>query len=775
MIELKQSKDAPLIDLNDSWSFAFCHEAPADEYRTEDDVRRAGLTVRPAAVPGNFELDLQAAGLIGDPFVGVNALDVRKFEACHIWYWRRFAADDRPGHDACLLFEGIDCFADIFLNGQPIGSTDNMLTEHVLDVTGRLRGDNELLVHIRPAAEEATRFEYPPGTCANLINVESVQVRKAPHMYGWDIMPRIVSAGIWRAVSLACRPTERLDSAFLETRRVAEDRQTADLVLHYRASTSCRSNDSYEISVEGACDDSHFAASQPLVFEAGRLVIPVEQPCLWWPRGRGQPNLYDVTVRLAKNGQHVDELRFRHGIRTVQLDRTSVTNSNGEGEFCFRVNGERIFVRGTNWVPLDALHSRDLVRTQRALEMAEDLECNMLRCWGGNVYESDLFFDLCDQKGILVWQDFAMACALYPQDEDFQKRLAAEAQKVIRRLRQHPSLALWCGDNECDWAYGWFGRGDPNRNVLTRHVLPAILQQEDPTRPYLPSSPYVDATAYKAGQDLVPENHLWGPRGYFKSKFYTAACCHFVSEIGYHGCPAPESLRKFLSPDKVWPWRDNDEWRLHATNPVPEVNLYGRRVELMANQIRELFGQVPDTLEEFAFASQVTQAEAKKFFIERFRCGKWRRTGILWWNLLDGWPQFSDAVVDYYFTRKLAYYTIRTSQQLLCLMLGEPQDGRQHLLACNDTNGDIPIDFAVRDVQAGRIVLDGRATAAADSATRLGQIASDPNGQTFYLIEWQYPGGQSRNHYLAGSPPFSLDEYHRWLHTADLYPQTVTG
>jgi beta-mannosidase len=540
-----------------------------------------------------------------------------------------------------------------------------MLIPHEFEVGKYLQGDNELLVHIRPAIEEAKKFDYPPNLLGDPIRYESLYVRKAAHAYGWDIMPRALSAGLWRGVSLRFKPAERLDDLYLETQ--SSNESAARLVLHFRTRLGNTLSDNYEIEMEGACGDSRFAHRQRVTFEAGKLphlgtaplIVPI--PRLWWPRGRGEASLYDVAVRLWKNSELIDEAKFRHGIRTVQLRRSSVTDQSGSGEFCFVVNGEKTFIHGTNWVPADAYHSRDAERIPRMLDLAQECNCNMIRCWGGNVYEDDAFYDGCDERGILVWQDFGMGCAVYPQDEGFQQVLAREARSVVRRLRGHACIALWAGDNEVDQVPSWFGFGerDPNTNVLTRVVLPQVLQSEDPSRPYLPSSPFVDEVAFQKGEHLIPEQHLWGPRDYFKSDYYRNSLCHFASEIGYHGCPSPVSVRKFISPDKQWPpiadGVTNDEWLLHSTCAVPGLGAGEGRIELMTNQIREMFGTVPDNLEDYAFASQCVQAEAKKYFIELFRTMKWRRTGILWWNLIDGWPQFSDAVVDYYFEKKLAF------------------------------------------------------------------------------------------------------------------------
>ncbi len=759
-----------IMPLDGPWSFAYAMQLPDEPITALTDLPRASLPVYPCTVPGNFELDLHAQGIIPEPYFGMNMLAVQPYEHTHVWYGRRFSADDRPGITAELNFEGLDCYADIYLNGECIGQADNMLVPQAFNVTGRLRGDNELLVHIRPALDEAAKYPYPAGTAAMAINYESLYVRKAPHMYGWDIMPRAVSAGIWRPVTLQFRPEERIEEIYLQTARLTPDHQYAELRCHYRVTRHEVGDAAYELLLEGACGDSTFTMRTPVRFMAGQSNITVQQPALWWPNGSGAANLYRVTASLLKNGEVIDRRTFNHGIRTVKLVRTSITTPEQPGEFGFYVNGERVFIKGTNWVPLDAFHSRDIGRLPAAMQLVAEAHCNMIRCWGGNVYESDAFFDLCDEKGILVWQDFAMACAIYPQDEGFRRQIAEEARAVAQRLRVHACLALWAGDNECDSCYSWFGKGDPNRNVLTREVLPAVLRAEDPARDFLPSSPYIDAAAYQAGAIYLPEDHLWGPRDYFKSAFYLNSLAHFASEIGYHGCPAPESLREFLSPEKVWPYRDNDEWRLHCTDPVPECSSYSYRVELMANQVRVLFGDVPDTLEEFAFASQASQLEAKKFFIERFRTAKWRRTGLIWWNMLDGWPQFSDAVVDYYFRKKLAYEAIRRVQQPLCVSLCEPEDDRQLALACNDTREALDLTYAVTDLDTGAVLCQGSALAAANSNTPLAEIPFEAGAQRCYRITWDSPLGAGINHYLAGTPPFNLAHYRTWIENVGLVP-----
>ena len=726
----------------------------------------AGVEVRPASVPGCVELDLLAQGAIEDPFVGMNIVGLRWLERKTIYYGTTFEVPEPVGDggEPILVFEGIDCDATVYLNGRPVLESRNMLIEHVAPVGDVLRpgAPNVLCVELRPVVERARSLdhEYPPGLVAEGSGFEGLYVRKAPHMFGWDIMPRAVSAGLWRPVSLRFRPRERLDWAWLETVSLGAD-GTAELALHYRALTAGGWDD-LEIDIHGSSGDSTFTARRPLLFDAGVVPILVDGARRWWPRGRGDQSLYEVAVRLLRGGRAIDGVRLRHGIRTVGLERTSVTDEAGSGQFRFVVNGEPLFVLGTNWVPLDAYHSRDAARLAAVLDAVTEIGCNMIRCWGGNVYESDAFFDACDERGILVWQDFAMACAIYPQDDAFQAELRREVRAVVRRLRQHPCLALWAGDNECDQKRVRVREGlDPDTNVLTRGVIPGVLREEDPSRPYLPSSPLIDRTAAVAGERYLPEDHLWGPRYDAKAPYFTESLAHFASEIGFMGAPAVSSLRRFLTPGRLWPYAGNPEWLLHATSPLPGLDVHDYRVDLMARQIRALFGSVPDSLEDFVLASQLAQAEFLKFVVDRFRAGKWRRTGIIWWNIADGWPQFSDALVDYYGVRKLAFEVLRQCQAPIAIVVGEPESGWHQVAVVNDRREPASVSYAIRDLDSGGVVLRGATTVPGDAVAQVGAIAATPD-RRYLTLEWNTGTDTDRGHYLAGPRPFDLRQLARW-------------
>ena len=753
--------------LDGAWKMAVLHHneftALSDVPVTCKEVEAAGAIN--AIVPGNFELDLERAGLIEDPFFGSNPLKMQAYEDVHVLYARTFTYTPQANTEPVLVFDGIDTIGDVYLNGCLLGHAENMFLPHHFVAEGIREGENELVVHLLPVCLEARTNDVSAGHFALKYSYETLRLRKASHMFAWDIMPRLVSAGLFRSVQLWHRPMQRIRQAYLMTAEVDVARSTAKLDLFYDFELGDQPLTGYAVRIEGRCGNSQFSMCQRLWFVNGKLTIPVQNAQFWWPRGYGEPNLYDVTVTLEKDGQPVDVKTFRTGLRMVKLIRTSLTDEQHTGDFHFEVNGRRVFLNGTNWVPVDAYHSRDLQRIPPIMDMVEDVGCNIIRCWGGNVYEDELLYNLCDEKGIAVWQDFALACGIYPIDPAFQEVIREEAVAIVRQLRQHPSIILWSGDNECDEFMQSAGYGrNPNINLLTRKVLSDVVLFEDPVRPYLPSSPYIDENAWQADNCYLTENHLWGPRDYFKGPFYGHALCHFVSEMGYHGSPSVESIKKFISPENLWPWFDNDEWKLHAASPETDDDApYVYRIELMAKQIKELFGYIPNNLEDFVLASQISQAEAKKYFIEMFRYGQPQRSGIIWWNLMDGWPQFSDAVVDYYFDKKLAYDYIKISQSPLILTFTEPHDWFLRLVAVNNTGKKADFSYTVTDYASGETIAQGNSSCEDQSVFELLALPYSQGEKHLYVIEWQSGEHSGCNHYLAGNPPFDLAWYAEFL------------
>ncbi len=725
----------------------------------------------PAKVPGNVEIDLMNAGILPDIYFGNNIKQLRPYEFYGWIYEKEFEAPEvGPKQRIFLNFGGVDCVATYFLNGQEFAKSDNALIEHRFDVTDIIKpGKNLLEVKIDSPILYAAQQGYEANSNALEFTYEGLKVRKAPSQYGWDIMPRAVSAGLWRDVELQIENPTEIDRLYLATVDLGKD--SAWLTCTYQLHTDVHNYADLALRITGCLKGAvAFVHEKPITFVAGRFEIQVQNPALWWPMGYGEANVYDIKCELLHKGETIADYDTSLGIRKVKLNLTDITDAKG-GDFSIHVNGEKILCKGSNWVPADAMHSRDAGRYERMLDLWVDTNSNILRCWGGNVYEDHAFYDYCDRHGIMIWQDFTMACGLYPLDEAFLDVMRKEAESVVIKLRNHPSIILWSGDNECDAFYAMAGSiHDPAVNRLTREVLPQVVVRQDPYRQFLPSSPYISPETFKLSggdygkmEQLMPENHLWGPRDYYKSTYYSQAVSHFVSETGYHGCNSLSSMKNFISPDKLWPWQNNDEWLTHAAEMSGETGPYAYRIQLMADQIHEMFGFDPDNLEDFILASQMSQAEAKKFFVEITRVKKWRRTGVIWWNMIDGWPQFSDAVVSYDYIKKLAYYYIKRSQQPLCLMMSEPQDWHINLMAGNDTLQDSKGSYRVTDGDTGEVVAQGEFEAPKNATTQVCAVRISHGDQRLFLIEWEAGGVKGANHYVLGMPPLSFEQYKAWL------------
>lgn len=738
-------------------------------YSTTAEIEACEYPKLDVTVPGNFEQDLFLAGVIEDPYFGINTLKLREYEAMHTYYYRTF---DFFGDTerAEFRFEGVDTFAEIYLNGVQIAYLDNMLIEHIIKAQGIRRGKNELVVHILPANIVARQYAIPPACNAQTYNYNTLYTRKAAYMSGWDIMPRIVSSGIWRGVSLFERQKDRIDDVFAYTARflTCEGEPAADLVFHYNLTVSEDLITDYRIKVRGVCEESSFSQETMLWHTGGKLYTRIKNPKLWWPKRYGEPHLYDTAVELWRGDELLDTYTMHVGIRTVKLEHYGV--ADGNGEFCFIINGKRVFALGVNWVPLDAFPSNHVKRLPRALELLDEAGFNMVRMWGGNVYEHESFFDFCDEHGIMIWQDFSMGCAVYPQEAVFYRMLEKEVRSVIKKYRSHPALVLWAGDNEGDCAYHSWGQviRDPNKNRVTRKFLPEILEMEDFTRPFLPSSPFCSEEAYRTGTgiSLTPEQHLWKHGGEYKDAFHANITASFISEMGTLACPSPASLEKFISADQLIPTEDEtfrfqgEDWLVHASCPELVKNglSYSYRLRAVANQVSALFGIQPADLSMYAKMSQIFQAEAYKFYVENTRIRKPRVTGLLLWNLLDGWPQVSDAMVDYYFCKKLAFSYVKRSSQPLCLMFREPENGSLELFAVSDLQEKKTVIYRVTNGAKGAVLCQGRASVRENSSEPICSIPAIEDERLLY-IEWELDGEIHSNHYYTKSQNITFERY----------------
>lgn len=757
------------ISLNGKWNLYF-HLEEGEMPSSIDEVKEGNRDRIEAEVPGNVEVDLCNAGVEKDPFLGLNLYDYKKYEFYQWWYERSFEVpEDFKYENAVLVLKGIDTYSTIWVNGANVGETANMMIEHRLDVTRYLKPGktNHVTIRIKSPMNVARNKDFPVSVMGGERIDEMVWIRKPGHSFGWDIAPRLLSAGIWRDIEIEAVPGTHIKEIYYATKALDADK--AELLVKYRFKTDVPIIEGFSVRIRGKCNSSEFKKECAAGFCSGETVIQIDNPLTWWPKGYGEQNLYDVTMELMYKGSVVDSRNGRIGIRLVDIETNYEPGDTGE--FKIKVNGTPILAKGTNWVALDALHSRDSKRLKKAHDLLEDVGCNIVRCWGGNVYEDHAFFDLCDERGIMVWQDFSLACAIYPQNDGFADVIEKEAESIIRKLRNHPSIILWAGDNEVDGMYFWNGYDLPTAryNRISREVLPRAVGSHDPFRRYIPSSPYIpdDMT----GDLSVPEQHNWGPRDFFKGDFYKNSTAHFISEIGYHGCPAVSSLKKYISPDNLWPFENNDEWDTHNTDYIPTGKRWFNRNELMAKQIMTLFGFIPEKIEDFVLASQISQAEAKKFFIEMVRLKKWRRTGVIWWNLLDCWPQISDAVVDYYFKKKIAYHYIKRVQNPICLMMDECENRSRKIILGNDSRTDAQVSLKVEDGDTGKVLLEGDFKSPANENIEVGIIETIPGEQRFYLLKWKIDGIEYGNHHIGGYVPVDFEKHKERLEKIQKLPQ----
>ncbi|MBQ6067278.1 MAG: hypothetical protein IJK89_10720 [Clostridia bacterium] len=709
-----------------------------------------------STVPGNCQLDLCRAGLLPEPYFGDNYYQYIPLEHCGWVYEREFKWEGVATEESVgLRFDGIDTIADVFLNGEYIGHAEDMFVEHEFDVTGVLTpGVNRLLVHIFSAVNYARGQDYPVAMQEGAGRTQIPYLRRPAHSFGWDIFPRLMTAGLWRDVTLVSKAPSRFKEVYYAVTEA--DENSALLRYAFRFTSDEDDLENIVVKVHGQCRDRAFDFEIKSVFTAVNGEYRVRSPYLWWPKGYGDADLYEVTASLYIKGMLRDTHTEHIGLRTVRLERDFTPGSQ---KFCFYVNGTPIFCKGTNWVPTDAFHSRCAERTNKVLDLVGECGCNIIRLWGGGIYESDAFYSRCDREGILVWQDFAFANTTYPESPRFIDTVADEVTKQIKKVRNHPCLCVYSSDNEVDMHYlnMRFAENYARCPKFSHELIPSLIKQHDPYRYYLKSSPEAPE-GFTC--DNVPEQHTWGARAYYKDPYYKDSSASFIGEAGFHGCPSPESIRRFIPEDSLYPFI-NRYYAAHSTEDLRLHDGHGRNI-MMTKHLNILFGGVPDTLEEFAVLSQISQAEALKFFIERTRALKWRRTGIIWWNIIDGWPQISDAVVDYYFVKKKAFHYIKASQQPVLALVGELSGWGSPLILSNDTRKDAFVECTVTDYATGETLYSGVAAVPAGENRTLAEIPLFASDKKLLLIDYTVDGKPCFNHYIAGSPPFDPATMKEW-------------
>ena len=629
---------------------------------------------RAATVPGTVHTDLLANKAIEDPFYRTNERDQQWIDKVNWEYRTAFDAPYIAGRDSvALVFDGLDTYAEITLNGRRILSADNMFRTWRVNVTGLLRAKgNELHILFRSpiiiGLEKFTAWGMPIQ--ANNDNAEmgglgpdnkvSVFTRKAGYHFGWDWGPRFVTCGIWRPVAVECWDEARLADVYVRTvsivsagSAVSAGAKTADVAVGLDVSASAAANYDMEISLDGQSAQK-FSAALTAGDNAISETLTVKNPRLWWPNGAGEQNLYDVKVTLSRGGKLLDTRQTKLGIRTIKLVQTDDKDGRGRS-FGFEVNGRMLFCKGSNYIPSDMFLPRvDSARLEHTVKSAADANMNMLRVWGGGTYENNIFYELCDKYGIMVWQDLMFACSTYPGGAEFVDNIRREIEDNVVRLRNHPCIALWCGNNEIevalqpwnDKAEGWRWRKlyTPKQykelvsiyDTIFHQVIPAVMAAKDPQRPYWPSSPSPGWKISVPDPLRYGDTHFWGV-WHQKLPFseFDRQVPRFMTEYGFQSFPELATVKTYAEP-RDWDI-ESEVMSAHQRSGIGNLRI---------RQYMEEDYRLPPTFEGMLYLSQVLQAEGIKRGIEAHRRNMPWCMGSLYWQINDVWPVASWSSID---------------------------------------------------------------------------------------------------------------------------------
>jgi beta-mannosidase len=683
--------------------------------------------VYPATVPGVVHTDLLANGLIEDPFFGENEKD-QQWIAEATWV---YSTKVIPGREMLekenieLVFEGLDTYADVYLNDSLILAADNMFRTWVVNVKGLLEeGENILSVvfsspgEINKAKAEALSYALPD---------ERAFTRKSPYHFGWDWGPEFVTCGIWKPVYFRTWNSLRIDHF-----RIGYPASHDMNPLPLNFSMTIESDQAQDVSIEVIETESGDMASYDIVpLREGMnditLFGKIEDPGFWWPYGMGAQKMYEFAVKVV--GMHATaEISDRIGLREIELIREE--DEFGES-FYFKVNGYPVFMKGANYVPQDNFLPRvDTARYEALIESVLEANMNMLRVWGGGFYENDIFYDLCDEHGILVWQDFMFACNMYPGDSAFFENVEREAIDNVKRLANHPCIALWCGNNEIDegWHnWGWqhqLGYSDEDSakvwadyQELFHNILPSVVQDYGPGTIYWPSSPMTGwgrDEAYTRG-----DVHYWGVWwGEEPFEMYRTKIGRFASEYGFQGMPPMETIESFGGLIA-----SNSKTQSPNYNVLESHQKHPRGTELIRKYMERDY-IVPEDFADYVYISQVLQAEGMAHAFLTHRISRPYNMGTLYWQLNDCWPVTSWAGLDYYGRWKALHYHIKRAYAPI--MLSEKEEGGiVSVYAVNDNIFDVEVDFKMEThtfEKRKRVTRDEKVVLPALSSTRIARF-----------------------------------------------------
>ena len=598
-----------------------------------------GFQSFPASVPGSIHTDLIAAGFIGDIRTTGSEVEQEWIRNAESTYKASFSITNSTQHHE-LNFLGLDTLATISINGQRRLATENMHRSYRVDI-GALHSEKvDLQIDFKAPLPEALKREVELGKYPNPYGMPYNLMRKMACSFGWDWGPITLTSGIWRPIVLTSWDVGILDSVSLVS-------DVIDSIPRLKVTTVGRgAATSISITIEGnKSQDFSTSLNSTETFD-----LPDFD--LWQPRGFGEAILYSVRISLlADTGEILDQQIRRVGFRSISLDQSKFEERES---FAIEVNGQRVWARGVNWIPDDPFPHR-VVREEyvRKIDDLCSLGVNAIRVWGGGIYESDDFYDACDEKGIIVWQDFLFACAAYPEEASFIEEIELEATEAVQRLSHHASLVLWCGGNECiegfqHWDWKAQLEGKSWGSLYYFDLLPRILNEFDGSRPYIPGSPFSttseDVKSFSSGTNHIWD--VWNERGYQGYEDYQPS---FAAEFGYNAPASWRTLTKAIHKDRL----DSAD-----TDLVTHQKAFDG-MEKIAKGLSREFEVELNAGEEWYFAAQLVQARAVEVGLKHFRSLYNTCSGALLWQYNDMWPAISWSVVDSSGTRKLAWYAMR--------------------------------------------------------------------------------------------------------------------
>ncbi|MBI1258619.1 MAG: glycoside hydrolase family 2 protein [Chloroflexi bacterium] len=607
----------------------------------------------PALVPGCVHMDLLRAGKLEDPFYRDNEARQYWIGESNWTYERTFTVPAELFQNQRVLLHcfGLDTLATVEINGAVVGIADNMYRTWLFDVKNQLKaGENTISVRfdapMNYLREQDARNGKLPSWAGNDRLHGVGWLRKEPSNFGWDWGPKLVTSGIWREIEIIGYD-ERLTEIAIRQQHSSDKVDLAIQVgVENPAGTTLTAR--VEVSLDGAIIAS---ADVPVGADGASAALTISEPKLWWVHGLGEQPLYSVRVQLINaSGQVIDEQSKHIGLRTITLER----HPDAQGEsFYFAVNGVPFFAKGADWIPADTFVPRLTAENyERLIADAADANMNMLRVWGGGVYEQDVFYDLCDQYGIAIWQDFMFACGTYPTyDAEFMKNVRAEAEDNVRHLRHHACMALWCGNNEMEqglvgdeWTERTMSWKDYDK--LYEVLLREVVQTNDPDGNYWPSSPHKTANRVEWMNPNTGDSHLWSVwHGREPFEWYRTRQDRFVSEFGFQSFPEPATLEPFIE----------SEDRNITSYMMEYRQRSGIGNSTIIHYLLSWF-RLPNSFEHGIWLSQIQQGMAIKYAVEHWRRNMPHTMGTLYWQLNDCWPGPSWSSIDSLYRWKALHY-----------------------------------------------------------------------------------------------------------------------